>query len=595
MKGRIFLILFGLPFFGIGVWMLWSIGSAFTDAWHMQSWQPTEARLIQAGYYSHSGDDSYTYEAYAIYAYTIGGQEFTSDRVSITGGADNIGDYQQDMGRKLSAAFGRGEAITIYVDPNDPREATIDRDLRWGLIGFKSIFLFVFGGAGLGLIIWAFRAPKQKDTSAPVYRDQPWLVNDEWQTPTVKSNSKKTMYFTWGFAAFWNLVSAPLPFLMFNEVVEKENYAALLGLLFPLVGIWLIVWAVRSTLEWRRFGPAPVTLDPFPGALDGHVGGTIDINLPYDSSANIMLTLTNVHSYVSGSGKNRSRQEKAKWQDKQIAHTESGPKGTRLSFRFDVPAGLAESDADQSTDAYYLWRLNLKADLPGVDIDRNYEIPVYATGEESRHISSRAVESARNLTDQMDDLAVRNAVQLQSGIGGKEMLYPAGRNIGPALAGLIVGAVFSAIGWYMIVWEEQGIFGNIFAAVFAGVGLLAILGSLYSVLNSLQVIKDGTELRAVRRILGIPIKRASIRCNELVRFSKDSSFKSQSGNKHVVHYSIFAEDRKGQKIIVGEGFKGASEANAAIRFLTLEFGLTPQEDEAAVGSNTEFNILTADN
>jgi hypothetical protein len=203
MKGRIFLILFGLPFFGIGVWMLWSISSGFTDAWQMQSWQPTVARLIQAGYNSHSGDDSYTYEAYAIYAYTIGGQEFTSDRVSITGGADNIGGYQQDMGRKLSGAFSRGEAITIYVDPDDPREAIIDRDLRWGLIGFKSIFLFVFGGAGLGLIIWAFRAPKQKDTSAPVYRDQPWLVNDEWQRPTVKSNSKKTMYFTWGFAAFW--------------------------------------------------------------------------------------------------------------------------------------------------------------------------------------------------------------------------------------------------------------------------------------------------------------------------------------------------------------------------------------------------------
>jgi hypothetical protein len=562
MKGRIFLILFGLPFFGIGVWMLWSISSGFTDAWQMQSWQPTVARLIQAGYNSHSGDDSYTYEAYAIYAYTIGGQEFTSDRVSITGGADNIGGYQQDMGRKLSGAFSRGEAITIYVDPDDPREAIIDRDLRWGLIGFKSIFLFVFGGAGLGLIIWAFRAPKQKDTSAPVYRDQPWLVNDEWQRPTVKSNSKKTMYFTW---------------------------------VFPLVGIWLIVWAIRSTLEWRRFGPAPVTLDPFPGALNGHVGGTIDINLPYDSSANIMLTLTNLYSYVSGSGKNRSRREKAKWQDRQVAHTESGPKGTRLSFRFDVPAGLTESDADQSADAYHLWRLNLKADLPGVDIDRNYEIPVYATGEESRHISSRAIESARNLTDEMDDLAVRNAVQLQSGIGGKEMLYPAGRNIGPALAGLIVGAVFSAIGWYMIVSEEQGIFGNIFAAVFAGVGLLAILGSLYSVLNSLQVIKNATELIAVRRILGIPVKRASIRCNELVRFSKDSSFKSQSGNKHVVHYSIFAEDRKGEKIIVAEGFKGASEANAAIRFLTREFGLTPQEDDVNVGSDLEFDVLAADN
>ncbi len=579
--------MFGLPFFGVGVWALWSVSSGFTDAWHMQSWQPTQARLIRAGYDTRSGDDSNTYEAYALYAYSIGGQEFTNDRVAIAGGADNIGDYQRDMGRKLSAAFSRGETITIYVDPDDPREAIIDRDLRWGLIGFKAIFLFVFGGVGLGLIILAFRAPKQKDTSDPAYRTAPWRVNDAWQTSTVKSNSKKTMYFTWGFAAFWNLISAPLPFLIVNEVVEKENYAALLGLLFPLVGVGLIVWAVRSTLEWKRFGAAPVTLDPFPGAIGGHVGGTIDVNLPYDAGADIMLTLTNLHSYVSGSGKNRSRQEKAKWQDKQLAHTESGPKGTRLSFRFDVPEGLIESDADQSADDYHLWRLNLKADLPGVDIDRDYEIPVYPTGEESRHLAARAIDSARRETDQMDDLAVKNAVQLQSGIGGKEILFPAGRNIGPALAGLLFGGIFGGAGWYLVVAEGHRVFGSIFGIV----GLLIILFSLYSVLNSLQVIKGVNHLQSVRRILGIPVKRARIRCNELVRFSKASSFQSQSGKKHVVHYSVYAEDSRCQKIVVGEGFKGDSEANAAIRFLTREFGLRPREDQASAGSDLESDVL----
>ncbi len=570
--------------------MLWSIGNGISDAWRMQSWQPTQAHLIQAGYNTETGDDSVTYEAYALYTYQYGGQEFTNDRVAIAGGADNIGDYQQDMGRKLSAAFSQRESITIFFDPDNPRDAIIDRDLRWALVGFKSIFLFVFGGIGLGLIIFALRSSTEKDKTDPAYEKEPWKLNDKWQTQTIRSSSKQTMYFTWGFAAFWNLISAPLPFLMFREVVEKQNYAALLGLMFPLVGIWLIVWAVRATLEWRRFGPAPVTLDPYPGAIGGHVGGTIDINLPYDASAEIMLTLTNVHSYVSGSGKNRSRNEKAKWQDKQVAHTESGFKGTRLSFRFDVPEGLTESDADQSADDYHIWRLNLKADLPGVDIDRDYEVPVYTTGEQSRHISARAVDGARKQTDQMDDLAVRSAVQLHSGIGGKEMLFPAGRNIGPAFVGLLVGAVFSGIGWYVIVEEGLSIFGGIFAAA----GLLAILGSFYAVLNSLQVIKDATELKTVRRILGIPIKRRRIRYAELVRLSKDSSFQSQSGKKHVVHYSIYAEDSRGQKIVVGEGFKGDSQANAAIRFLIREFRLTPQIEEGSTDGDSGADILTAD-
>jgi hypothetical protein len=67
MKGRIFVTLFALPFFGIGAWMLVSTGSMFHDAWRMQGWEPVPAQLIEAGYETRSGDDSDTYKAYARY------------------------------------------------------------------------------------------------------------------------------------------------------------------------------------------------------------------------------------------------------------------------------------------------------------------------------------------------------------------------------------------------------------------------------------------------------------------------------------------------------------------------------------------------
>jgi len=590
MKGRIVLILFALPFFGVGMWMLWSIGNAFNDSWRMQNWQASEARLIEAGYHSHSGDDSYTYEAYATYVYQFQGQQFTNDRVSIAGGSDNVGEYQRDTGRQLSAALSRGQSITVYLNPDNPGEAIIDRSLRWGLIGFKSIFLFVFGGVGLGLIIWAFKAPKEKDASDPRYNERPWSMNDKWQTNAIRSNSRQTMFFTWGFAAFWNLISAPLPFLMYTEVLQKQNYAALLGLLFPLVGIYLIVWAIRSTLEWRRFGPAPVALDPFPGAIGGHVGGTIDVNLPYDAATNIILTLTNVYSYVSGSGKNRSRSEKAKWQDTQLAHTESGPNGTRLSFRFDVPDDLEQSDADQSEDEYYIWRLNLKAELPGTDIDRDYEIPVYATGEQSHHISHRAIESARSQTDEVNEDVVRNAISISSGIDGKEIYFPMGRNLGSFFGGFIVGGIFAGAGWWLMIEEGHRIFGTIFG----GLGLLIVLSSLYAVLNSLQVTKTATELKTIRRILGIPVKRNRMSISQIQRFTKGSSHKTQSGNKHTVFYSIHAQDGGGNKMVIGEGFKGKSEADTAIRFLSREFGITPRTEERTVNGEIDFDVLATD-
>ena len=135
------------------------------------------------------------------------------------------------------------------------------------------------------------------------------------------------MWGAWFFAIVWNLVSAVTPFIAYREVVGKGNYVALVALLFPLIGIGLLVWAVRRTLEWRRFGPVPVTLDPFPGSIGGHVGGTVDLAVPFDPSLRVEATLTGLESYVSGSGRNRSRRERAKWQDARLAHAEPGGRG----------------------------------------------------------------------------------------------------------------------------------------------------------------------------------------------------------------------------------------------------------------------------
>ena len=38
MKGKIFATLFALPFFGVGVWMAWSVASTIYDASRMQQW-----------------------------------------------------------------------------------------------------------------------------------------------------------------------------------------------------------------------------------------------------------------------------------------------------------------------------------------------------------------------------------------------------------------------------------------------------------------------------------------------------------------------------------------------------------------------------
>ena len=550
-----------------------------------------QGKLHRAGYESHSGDDSYTYEAYADYTYEFGGRQYSNDRVGIAGGADNIGDYQQDLGRQLSAAHSRGETVTVYVDPDEPSEAILDRSVRWGLIGFKSIFLFTFGGIGLGLIIFVFRAAKEKDPSDPRYRDAPWLANDEWQTAVIKSGSKTAMWAGWAFAAFWNLISAPLPFVIYTEVTEKITCRPCSDYCFrwlasgllpgPSNAPWNGIDSVLRQSHWIRF----------PDRLVAMSVARLTSICPYDASTQFSLTLTNLHSYMSGSGKDRRRSESAEWQDTQVAHVSSSAKGSRLSFRFDVPENLVESDADQSEESYYLWRINVRADLPGVDIDRDYEIPVYVTGESSAALSQISIDQARNKQNKMDIRVIENLVDLSYASGGRAMRYPMGRNLLSGFMGLIIGGIFTGAGWYLVKYESALLMGGAFGLV----GLLIVVSAFYFMLNSLEVLQDGRDIRTIRRILGIPVKHGRMRRADFVRFSKKASSKTQSGKRHVIHYTIFAADNSGQKLVVGEGFTGASQADAAADFIARQFGLTPETSASDADSASEaYNLLTAD-
>lgn len=575
--------MFALAFAAVGLWMLWSISTTLFDAWQTRDWQPVQARLLTAGYTTNTGSEADTYEAYARYSYVFNAQTFTGDRVALSSGGDNIGKFQRNLGRRLSAAQARGETITVWVDAANPSRSIVDRSIRWELLGFKSIFLLVFGGLGFGLLIWVWRAPPTVDQTLPKYQHSPWLLNDKWQTESIRSDSKNAMWGAWLFAAFWNLISAPLPFLIYGEVVEKQNHLALIGLLFPLVGIGLLVWAIRRTREWRRFGPTPVVLDPFPGSIGGHVGGTIDTNLPFDGAQRFLLTLSSIHSYESGSGDSRSQREKALWQDELVARSEPGPTGTRLTFRFDVPGDLEESDAEQRGDSFHLWRLNVRAELADADLDRDFTIPVYATAKESRHLDGRKAAAARASQDALFDDAVRKLVRVRLDGIGKRLVYPMWQNIWSNLAGFVIGSAFAIAGWFLVTRADATLMGT----VFAGVGGLVAIAAAYMMLRSLEVRQQGNTITSIRRLAGIRLRTRELQKSDFERFEKRSSMQTQSGGRHVMFYKVVAIDRNANEVLLGEGFRGESGADAAIRFLSRELGLTADQ-RARRQSRTDY-------
>ena len=173
-----FLGLFGLPFFAVGVgFLFFSVMPTINDGWRMASWPQTTATLSQARLNSSYSDGSTTYSVEASYRYHVNSRDYIHDRVAINSGGDNIGDFQQQLGSRLERHYRNNQPVAVYYNPDDPAEAVLDRSIRWELLGFKLIFVLVFGGVGLGLIIFALRGKKVIDN--PEAAQKPWLKRVE--------------------------------------------------------------------------------------------------------------------------------------------------------------------------------------------------------------------------------------------------------------------------------------------------------------------------------------------------------------------------------------------------------------------------------
>ncbi len=153
--------LFALPFAAVGVGMLLlSVLPTLYDWSRMQFWQPVNATLLAASLNSSRSSKSTSYHVTARYRYEVAGRVYEGERVAISGGGDNVGDFQEALGERLEQALRAGQPVRVWVNPSRPADAVIDRSLRPGLLAFKMVFVVVFGGAGVGLLVFVLRGGK---------------------------------------------------------------------------------------------------------------------------------------------------------------------------------------------------------------------------------------------------------------------------------------------------------------------------------------------------------------------------------------------------------------------------------------------------
>ncbi|HTC22795.1 MAG TPA: hypothetical protein VK688_00450, partial [Gemmatimonadales bacterium] len=133
----------------------------------------------------------------------------------------------------------------------------------WKGAGLLGLFALTFGGAGgwvLAAGVMGQRQAASRALAAERHPNEPWLWRPDWAAGSIEDAGRKSQYFLWAFAAFWNLIAWPIGVMVVRATLIEGNRLGLLGLLFPIVGIGLLVAAIRATLRERKFGVSVLEL-----------------------------------------------------------------------------------------------------------------------------------------------------------------------------------------------------------------------------------------------------------------------------------------------------------------------------------------------
>ncbi|UCH47616.1 MAG: DUF3592 domain-containing protein [Betaproteobacteria bacterium] len=606
-------LIFGLMFAGGGLFFLSQLALPMWQDWRaMRDWQPAYAMLRSV-----SGSEN---ETKASYQYEFDGVGYSGDRIYVSSFNDNIGPYHKNLLAKLRQHQRNGESVPVWVNPQDPGQAVIDRNMRWGLFALMSAFCSVFVLIGLLVAYAGIRSAgkkpgsgrpslsalrrewKQKNSDpqftmsfleyaqqrAAEFDEQEksmapqldWHLRKGWGTSTIRSEAKSGLIAIWGFAVFWNAISWPL-ILVLPKELAKENYPALFTLAFPLVGLFLLYQALRKLHEYRRFGVVTFEMDPYPGSIGGHVGGQVRVSrLDYGtatySTSKLLVRLECVYSYISGSGKNRSRREDVKWAEEGAPHIESSIQGIRLSFHFNVPENLPAADVEQ-TGAYHFWRLSIKADIPGVDLDRQFNIPVFKRAETTSSVredisaqvaekKEQKSEAARQSIEQgkFDLPGLSRAMRISDYGGEIRMAFPMFRNkVLSVFAAVFAGGFgFASYQMFLMVLKGgvMGVFIGLFSVPFVLVAIVASLATIYLPLNNLRVRIARNEITVLRRLLFIPVFYRRLSVTDVSHLTIKSTGSTGQGVNKVGHFKVLAHDRYGKKVTLAEDIDGEAVA-----------------------------------
>ncbi|HEX2250202.1 MAG TPA: hypothetical protein VHH32_07615 [Gemmatimonadales bacterium] len=434
-----------------------------------------------------------------------------------------------------------------------------------------------FAGAFGAVVLLGLKKHRELTALKEKHPEHPWLWRPDWAAGRIADNTRYTGWVAWIFAIMWNLISVPIAFAAMQEAIRESKPMLYLALLFPAIGAGLLVWAVRATLRYRRYGSSRFELTTKPGVIGRSLAGTVRLNGLVRPPDGFEVVLSCVRRITTRSGKNSSTTEHILWQEEKRVggdmSRDAAGMATLIPIAFRIPADALPSEASDPRNQV-VWRLTLSADVPGVDYGAAFEVPVFRTPdsdlpptEEELRAASEAAHATAQYRQPLD-----SKITVTSNRRGTEIYFPAARNPGAAVA----ASVFTVLWTGVLLGLIYGGAPLVFPLVFGLFDLLLIMGTVQLWFGVSRVTADNGTL-VVADGYFYPARERTVPIADVTDVT--TRIGMQWGTRP--YYDVVVSRKNGKPLITGRGIRDKQEANWLAFTLRAAVGLRAAPDGAA--------------
>ena len=380
---------------------------------------------------------------------------------------------------------------------------------------------------------------------------------------SIRSAGAAKLVLWWIVAGVWNGFMLILIAIFWGDPGEED--VVKIVSLFEFVGLGILVWIVRRTWAWLRYGGSVLELASTPGVIGGKLEGQIQTGIHTFPAKPVRLVLTCLRRRRVKRRKESDTTTDVLWQADRTVGTSRfirGQHGLTIPLSIAIPYGLPGTDSSNPDDEIH-WQLALSSDLPGVDFRAEFLVPVTVTVESRSDWTKEKVggmaDQERRADSPPDSSHAESRVSpvkfRPTRGGGVEYVFRIDMPLNLAVGLTIVAVLVCAGSFGLYLWLGES---GPFAVIPGIIGILLLLAAIGAWTFKSRVLIENGLVRVRKSLLGIPRIR-KIPFSEISQVRVHREDLDSVGEKDRP-WDIEVEPKEGRPVRLGASIRERSEA-----------------------------------